>query len=103
MPPEAPNLGLRTILLNISLFTQLHCTDVTNSPLHTNFFKDEIQTISVIYTAKEKLDSKGKSTAQLRIMYTQRAQTFMFEQGQQNSSLRRYAQPQKVQALLIKD
>lgn len=101
MPPEVTNLSVQRILLNISLFTQLHCTDVTSSPLHSIFFKDEIQSISVVYTAKEKLDFKGKSTAQLRIMYTQRAQTFMFGQGQQNSSLKRYAQPQKVSASLI--
>lgn len=100
--PETANFSLQGPLLNVSPFTQLHSADASYSPLHTNFLNMEFKQ-NLLFTLQEKLDSKGKSTAQLRIMYTQWALTSMFLQGQQNSNLRRYAQPRKVLASFIKN
>lgn len=99
--PETANWSLQNPLLNVSPCTQLHSADTSYSPLHTNFLNTEFKQ-NLLFTLKEKLDSKGKGTAQLRIMYTWWALKFMFLQGQQNSDLRRYVQPRKVLASLIK-
>lgn len=100
--PEPANWSLQSPLLNVSPCTQLHSADASYSPLHTNFLNMEFKQ-NLLFTLQEKLDSKGKSTAQLRIMYTWWALKFMFLQGQQNSDLRRYVQPWKVLASLIKN